>query len=79
MEFVVVTGISGGGKSTALKMFEDAFVVGGGVSKAGKYLTDKVEEEYRAHAFHAHANAKFLPAKLGNDAGMYGSVKMVIG
>lgn len=65
--------------SVAAVVDPDAFVVGGGVSKAGKYLTDKVEEEYKSHAFHAHVNAKFLPAKLGNDAGIYGSVKMVIG
>lgn len=55
-----------------------AFVIGGGVSKAGQYLIDLVEKEYKNYAFHAHQGAKILTAKLGNDAGMYGSVKMVI-
>ena len=55
-----------------------AFVIGGGVSKAGQYLIDLIEKEYKNYAFHAHQGAKILTAKLGNDAGMYGSVKMVI-
>ncbi len=54
-------------------------VIGGGVSKAGKFLLDKIEENFTANAFHATKNAKFALATLGNDAGMYGAAAMIIG
>lgn len=56
----------------------EIFVIGGGVSKAGRILTDAVEENYRKYAFHACQNAKITLATLGNDAGMYGAAKLVI-
>lgn len=54
-------------------------VIGGGVSKAGKFLLDKIEENFTANAFHATKNAKFALATLGNDAGMYGAAALIIG
>ncbi|HAJ74454.1 MAG TPA: glucokinase [Lachnospiraceae bacterium] len=56
----------------------DAFVIGGGVSKAGDIVLDGVKEYYRAMAFHASRDTKFELAKLGNDAGIYGSVKIIL-
>lgn len=56
----------------------EVFVIGGGVSKAGKILVDVVEKNYRKYAFHASRNAKITLATLGNDAGMYGAAKLVI-
>lgn len=56
----------------------EIFVLGGGVSKAGRILTDAVEKNYRKYAFHASRDAKIVLAELGNDAGMYGAAKLVL-
>lgn len=53
-------------------------VIGGGVSKAGKFLLDKIEENFMEKAFHACKNAKFALATLGNDAGMYGAAALIL-
>lgn len=53
-------------------------VIGGGVSKAGKFLLDKIEENFINYAFHATKNAKFALATLGNDAGMYGAAALIL-
>lgn len=55
-----------------------AFVIGGGVSKAGTVICDYVEKYYRQYAFHACKNAEFKLATLGNDAGIYGAAKLVL-
>ena len=54
------------------------FVIGGGVSKAGTVLTDMIEKYYHEYAFHACNDAKVVLATLGNDAGMYGCVRMLL-
>lgn len=54
------------------------FVIGGGVSKAGDILIDTVAKHYREHVFGACKDAKFALASLGNDAGMYGCVQMIL-
>lgn len=56
----------------------EIYVIGGGVSKAGKILTDSIQKYFKEEAFHASEGAEFALASLGNDAGMYGSVKQVI-
>ena len=56
----------------------EVYVIGGGVSKAGDMLTDLIREHFRKYAFHASTDAEFVLATLGNDAGMYGAVKMVL-
>ena len=53
-------------------------VIGGGVSKAGKFLLDKIEEYFNEYAFHATKNVKFALATLGNDAGMYGAAALIL-
>ncbi|MGN0361656.1 MAG: ROK family glucokinase [Bilifractor sp.] len=55
-----------------------AFVIGGGVSKAGPILTDTIQKYYKEYAFHASEDTKFVLATLGNDAGIYGAVRMVL-
>lgn len=54
------------------------FVIGGGVSKAGSYLIEKVQQNYQDYAFHAAKNTYFKLADLGNDAGIYGGVRMIL-
>ncbi|MGN0160013.1 MAG: ROK family glucokinase [Lachnospiraceae bacterium] len=63
---------------TACVVDPEVFVLGGGVSKAGKILIDVVEKNYRQYAFHASREAKITLATLGNDAGMYGAARLVI-
>ncbi|MCR5666473.1 MAG: ROK family glucokinase [Eubacterium sp.] len=55
-----------------------AFVIGGGVAKAGEIVTQSLKEQFRCYAFHAARDTKFVLAKLGNDAGIYGGVKLVL-
>lgn len=55
-----------------------AFVIGGGVSRAGQILIDVVEKNYKQYAFHACRAAEIKLATLGNDAGMYGAARLVI-
>ncbi len=56
----------------------EAFVIGGGVSKAGSVLTDVIKKHYEQNVMFALQNREFKLAELGNDAGIYGSAKMVI-
>lgn len=56
----------------------DIFVIGGGVSKAGKVLTDGIEKYYRQYAFHASRDTKFALATLGNNAGIYGGAGLLL-
>lgn len=55
-----------------------AFIIGGGVSKAGQFLIDAVESVYRDTCFAACNGAAVNLAELGNDAGMYGAAALVI-
>ena len=64
--------------SIACVVDPEAFVIGGGVSKAGTFLLDRIRESYREYAFHASKDTAFALAQLGNDAGIYGAVKMVL-
>ena len=55
----------------------EIFVIGGGVSCAGAILVDGIKEHYAAKAFHACAETEISLATLGNDAGMYGCVRLL--
>lgn len=57
----------------------EVFVIGGGVSKAGDVLIDVVEKYFKKAAFSSCEDTKFALASLGNDAGMYGCVKLILG
>lgn len=56
----------------------EVFVVGGGVSKAGSIITDRVKKYYDAKSFSSCLDAHFELATLGNDAGIYGCVQMIL-
>lgn len=56
----------------------EIFVIGGGVSKAGKVVIDYMKPYFEKYAFPGAKNAKFALAMLGNDAGIYGSAKLVL-
>lgn len=56
----------------------EAFVIGGGVSKAGEILLSFVEPSYKKYVFASCAGAKFTLAELGNDAGIYGAAALVL-
>jgi len=57
----------------------EVVVIGGGVSKAGPILLDYITKHYMKYAFKSTQEAKFVLATLGNDAGIYGSAKLVLG
>lgn len=54
----------------------EVFVLGGGVSKAGDFLTEGVKKYYRNYCFHTAVNTQIVTAKLTNDAGIYGAAYM---
>ncbi len=56
----------------------DAFVIGGGVSKAGEIIFDFIRPSFEKYVFPGAKKCKFLLATLGNDAGMYGAAKLVL-
>lgn len=55
-----------------------AFVIGGGVSKAGEALFDYIRPSFDKYVFPGAKDAKLVLATLGNDAGIYGSAKLVL-
>lgn len=56
----------------------EVFVIGGGVSRAGRVLFDYIEKNFIKYAFVGCHNAKFELATLGNDAGIYGAARLVL-
>ncbi|MBO4697449.1 MAG: ROK family glucokinase [Lachnospiraceae bacterium] len=54
-----------------------AFVIGGGVSRAGVILTETIERHYNENILRALKGKKFMLAELGNDAGIYGAMSMI--
>lgn len=54
-------------------------VIGGGVSKAGEILLGYIEKYFKEKAFFANKDIKFVLAKLGNDAGICGAAKLILG
>lgn len=59
-------------------MDPEVFVIGGGVSRAGEILLNGVKKYYRETVFHASENTEIALAECGNDAGIYGAVKMIL-
>lgn len=64
--------------SIACVVNPEAFVIGGGVSKAGDILLDYITKNYAKYVFHGCKDAAFKLATLGNDAGIYGAAKLVL-
>ena len=55
------------------------FVIGGGVSKAGPYLLDVIRRHYESFIHIQEAQAKICLATLGNDAGIFGAARLILG
>lgn len=53
------------------------FVIGGPLSQGGMLILKPIETYFRRYAFHAFRNTPFVLAELGDDAGIYGSVRML--
>ena len=63
----------------AMTVDPEVFVIGGGVSKAGDFLIDKIREKFEYYTPITKNKADIVLAKLGNDAGIYGAAKLVLG
>lgn len=57
----------------------EAYIIGGGVSKAGTFLTDMIQKYHDTMSPMSTQKAKVVLAELGNDAGIYGAAKLVLG
>lgn len=56
----------------------EMFLIGGGVSRAGDVLVDAVTNAYKKYCFFACENTPIKVASLGNDAGIYGAVRLML-
>ena len=56
----------------------ETFVIGGGMSKAGEILISAIRKYFKEYAFHASRATNFCMAELGNLAGIYGGVCMLL-
>ncbi len=64
--------------SIACVVNPEAFVIGGGMAKAGEILLRAIRKHYTEYAFHAARDTAFRQAELGNNAGIYGGVRLVL-
>lgn len=56
----------------------ELIIIGGGMAAAGEFLLERIRQSYRKHVFHPSRDTRIIPARLGNDAGMYGAAHLVI-
>ena len=56
----------------------EAYVIGGGVSKAGEIITDTIKKHFYSNNMNVLTQSEFRLASLGNDAGIYGAAYMTI-
>lgn len=64
--------------ATAAVIDPEIFIIGGGVSKAGQVLVDRVQKYFQKYVWPGRRNIPFALAQLGNDAGIYGAASMMI-
>ena len=57
----------------------EAFLVGGGVSRAGEVLFAPLTRHFKEYAFRSCRETPIKQASLGNDAGIYGAVRLIVG
>lgn len=57
----------------------EMFLVGGGVSRAGDILLNAVTGHFKEYAFSSCRETPIRQASLGNDAGIYGAVRLIVG
>ena len=56
----------------------EAYVIGGGVSKAGSIITDTIKKHFVSNNMNVLTKCEFRLAELGNDAGIYGAAYLTI-
>lgn len=56
----------------------EMFLLGGGVSRAGDILLNAVEKHFKEYAFSSCRATPIKQASLGNDAGIYGAVRLIV-
>lgn len=64
--------------NVAVSVDPQAFVIGGGVSKAGDIIIDMVSRYYNMYSMGPLKNRRFILASLENDAGIYGCVRLAM-
>ena len=57
----------------------EMFLIGGGVARAGDVLFDPLMEHFKTYAFKSCRETPIKAASLGNDAGIYGAVRLIVG
>ena len=57
----------------------EAFLVGGGVARAGDILFAPLNKHFKEYAFKSCREIPIKQASLGNDAGIYGAVRLIVG
>ena len=57
----------------------EIFMIGGGVARAGEVLFAPLREHFKTYAFKSCRETPIVAATLGNDAGIYGSVRLIVG
>ena len=57
----------------------EAFLVGGGVARAGDVLFTPLNKHFQEYAFKSCREIPIKQASLGNDAGIYGAVRLIVG
>ena len=57
----------------------EAFLVGGGVARAGEVLFTPLTKHFKEYAFRSCRETPIKQASLGNDAGIYGAVRLIVG
>jgi ROK family protein len=57
----------------------EAFLVGGGVARAGDVLFAPLNKHFQEYAFKSCRETPIKQASLGNDAGIYGAVRLIVG
>ena len=76
----VIDGTHGaGGEIGHITVDPEMFMIGGGVSRAGDVLFAPLREHFKVYAFKSCRETPIVPAILGNDAGIYGSVRLIVG
>ena len=57
----------------------EAFLVGGGVARAGDVLFAPLNKHFQEYAFKSCRETPIKQARLGNAAGIYGAVRLIVG
>lgn len=57
----------------------EMFMLGGGVARAGDILFDPLVRHYKEFSFKSCREIPIKAASLGNDAGIYGAVRLIVG